>query len=31
VAGLVIVILARGHLRMTAPDRATAEICDAVP
>ena len=30
VAGLVIVILARGHLRMTARDRATAEICDAV-
>jgi hypothetical protein len=29
-AGLVIVILARGHLRMTARDRATAEICDAV-
>jgi hypothetical protein len=30
VAGLVIVTLARGHLRMTARDRATAEICDAV-
>jgi len=30
VGGLVIVILARGHLRMTARDRATAEICDAV-